>query len=274
MRKYILLVILFNICSYSQDKNEKTGRVLDLDKNPIKNVYIIDSQKCQVVDKSNSNGYFKHSENISDLRFVKLGMEKINLIDTINLSNIYLKRTKPKKITNYIGLYPTRNTQVNGIAINFIADFDDDTITSTLTNGIEIDIDMLSALGVFYNILSLFEDESFTEPNSCLIDYKYIKKINGLNLNLVNFKPMVTNGLYFGVTSIRNITNGISFSVLRNRNSKINGISLSLLGNHDVSCNGIQIGLINTTSNLKGIQIGLWNKNEKRQFPFINWNFN
>jgi hypothetical protein len=36
---------------------------------------------------------------------------------------------------------------------------------------------------------------------------------------------------------------------------------------------GVQIALFNSSMNFKGIQIGLWNKNQKRSLPFINWNF-
>ncbi|MFP9115871.1 LA_2272 family surface repeat-containing protein [Flavobacterium sp. RHBU_3] len=37
---------------------------------------------------------------------------------------------------------------------------------------------------------------------------------------------------------------------------------------------GLQLGVVNRTKKLKGIQIGLWNINEKRSLPIVNWNFN
>jgi len=36
---------------------------------------------------------------------------------------------------------------------------------------------------------------------------------------------------------------------------------------------GLQIGVFNKAVNFKGIQLGIWNKNQKRSLPFINWNF-
>jgi hypothetical protein len=36
---------------------------------------------------------------------------------------------------------------------------------------------------------------------------------------------------------------------------------------------GIQIGIYNKTLKLRGFQFGLWNVNERRSFPLINWNF-
>lgn len=36
---------------------------------------------------------------------------------------------------------------------------------------------------------------------------------------------------------------------------------------------GLQIGIFNSAKNFKGIQLGLWNKNDKRALPFLNWQF-
>ena len=36
---------------------------------------------------------------------------------------------------------------------------------------------------------------------------------------------------------------------------------------------GLQIGVVNKSKNLRGIQIGIWNVNQKRRLPLINWNF-
>jgi hypothetical protein len=53
----------------------------------------------------------------------------------------------------------------------------------------------------------------------------------------------------------------------------VNGLTIGLLGNHDVRCNGVQIGLSNASTDLRGFQLGLWNRNQSRSLPFINWSF-
>jgi hypothetical protein len=58
-----------------------------------------------------------------------------------------------------------------------------------------------------------------------------------------------------------------------NKHYVSNGLTFAFIGNHDTKCKGIQIGLINSAVDLKGLQIGLWNKNQKRSMPIINWNF-
>jgi hypothetical protein len=35
---------------------------------------------------------------------------------------------------------------------------------------------------------------------------------------------------------------------------------------------GLQIGIFNASKHTKGVQLGIWNKNEKRKLPIINWN--
>ncbi len=36
---------------------------------------------------------------------------------------------------------------------------------------------------------------------------------------------------------------------------------------------GLQIGVVNKAKRLRGIQLGIWNINERRKLPLINWNF-
>ncbi|MFU8844655.1 MAG: LA_2272 family surface repeat-containing protein [Bacteroidales bacterium] len=43
--------------------------------------------------------------------------------------------------------------------------------------------------------------------------------------------------------------------------------------NYVADTRGIQIGLINKTRRLNGVQLGIWNQNEKRSLPIVNWNF-
>jgi hypothetical protein len=36
---------------------------------------------------------------------------------------------------------------------------------------------------------------------------------------------------------------------------------------------GMQLGILNLAEELRGFQIGLWNRNARRALPFINWQF-
>lgn len=54
---------------------------------------------------------------------------------------------------------------------------------------------------------------------------------------------------------------------------RTNCVQLSILGNGSKEMKGVQIGLFNKAVKLRGIQIGAWNVNQKRKLPIINWNF-
>lgn len=123
-------------------------------------------------------------------------------------------------------------------------------------------------------------------------------KLNGINLS---------SGCFFTNTSMNGINvsfankfknfNGLSVAPLGTMADKQNGISVGLINannelkgmvigtyNQSFGLKGLQIGLINQTmtnhglqvgifnrSYSKGFQIGIWNKNAKHTFPFINW---
>ncbi|MBU2018343.1 MAG: hypothetical protein KJ941_01745 [Bacteroidetes bacterium] len=81
---------------------------------------------------------------------------------------------------------------------------------------------------------------------------------------------------------------GVSISVLSSmgfsvKGLSINGISSSFYSvqgvsvafvNHAYFTQGVQLGVINKSKHLHGFQFGLWNVNQKRKLPFVNWNFN
>ncbi len=101
------------------------------------------------------------------------------------------------------------------------------------------------------------------------------KKIYGIQIALLNFEPSIICGLDINaICSLEDSKiNGISFSPLLNKHNTVNGLSIAILSNNIQYCKGVQIGLFNTCTNLRGFQIGLWNKNSKRSLPIINWNF-
>jgi hypothetical protein len=101
------------------------------------------------------------------------------------------------------------------------------------------------------------------------------KKVYGFQIALLNFEPSIIWGLDINaICSLEeSIINGISFSPTLNKHDIVNGLSIAVLSNNDRHCKGVQVGLFNTCTDLRGFQIGLWNKNTKRSLPIINWNF-
>ena len=66
-----------------------------------------------------------------------------------------------------------------------------------------------------------------------------------------------------------NVSKKINIFLVRNVSYKMNDVSIGIIKSNVT--NGVQIGVLNKAKNLKGLQIGLWNKNQHRSLPFINW---
>ena len=144
-------------------------------------------------------------------------------------------------------------------------------------NGIELNINPLGAFMPFLLTINSLDPEThqpLSSENIEAINFKEYKHINGLQIGLINMEKSVINGLDINASgSFESKTNGITLSLVMNKHYVVNGVTFATIGNHDIKCNGVQIGLFNSCKDLKGIQIGLWNKNQKRSLPFINWNF-
>jgi hypothetical protein len=171
----------------------------------------------------------------------------------------------------------------------------------TNTNGIKFE---LIGIGI---LLPLIPRSPIAETDSAFLKLQQeplSERINGLNLSTSGtFCHCLTNGLTAGVIGQINFhVNGISTSLFMNLNQKHNGlmaamfneayymngiqiglsnygsktkgIQLALITNETNEMKGLQIGLFNKSKKFKGLQIGLWNVNQKRKLPLINWNFN
>lgn len=97
--------------------------------------------------------------------------------------------------------------------------------------------------------------------------------VNGVSLHPIGGRVELSNGMMLsGIMSFVTISNGWSASLFILSSGTTNGLTTSLFHNSTIELNGLQISLFNTSFRTKGVQIGLWNKNEKRSLPFINWN--
>lgn len=79
-------------------------------------------------------------------------------------------------------------------------------------------------------------------------------------------------------TNVIKVINGISFGAYCGANTeKLNGVSLSFFTNSIDELNGLSVGFLNSTKDLHGVLIGLWNVAENNKIfkrtPFINFNF-
>lgn len=204
------------------------------------------------------------------------------------------------KRKNYIPIWTFHQDSINihGISIGLWSYNGEPRLTNT--NGIKIEL-----IGVGIGI-PLMPRSPIVETDSSFIKLKQeplSERINGLNLSASgSVCHCLTNGLTAGfIGQIHFQVNGMSTSLFMNFTQRHNGVMTSLfndayymnglqvgfinngyktkglqmgiLGNIADEMNGVQISLINKSEKLKGIQIGLWNVNQKRKLPLINWNF-
>lgn len=143
--------------------------------------------------------------------------------------------------------------------------------------GVEFNI---SPVGIFAPFLiglySLNISNTFNKVDelTCPLNYDSFKKVNGIQLGFINLEPTVINGIDINASkSSESVTNGVTVSMVSNEHYEINGLTIAIIANTDYRCRGSQIALLNNCNDLKGFQFGLWNKNQKRSLPFINWAF-
>lgn len=175
------------------------------------------------------------------------------------------------KVQNFIDFSPSNITKVNGLSIKYWDSFDNTNYNKKI-NGIELG---LNPIGVFFPFLIFIHSLNPLEIEPPVISTSNIKKtINGLQFSIGNLEEAKINGIEINFSGgINTIVKGISISPSINKHYIIHGISIAPIGNFDEEFYGVQIGLVNKTTNSKGIQIGLWNKNEKRSLPLLNWSF-
>ena len=142
--------------------------------------------------------------------------------------------------------------------------------------GIELNISPIGFFVPFVTAIHSIDPETHQVINTDVneINFAKYKKIYGLQIGIANLEPSVIYGLDISLSgSFESKTNGATISLVMNKHDIINGLTIAAIGNHDTYCRGVQIGLINTCRDLRGFQIGIWNKNQKRALPIINWCF-
>lgn len=98
--------------------------------------------------------------------------------------------------------------------------------------------------------------------------FNKINTMNGINVTGFGLQSDVLNGLSVGAYNGTNQLNGATIGLFNETyNSK--GLQIGFY-NYSVVNSGVQIGVFNMSKS-RGFQIGLWNINNKRSMPFINW---
>lgn len=204
------------------------------------------------------------------------------------------------KRKNYFPIWTFHKDSINirGISVGLWSLDNEPRFTNT--NGIKIE---LIGVGI---VIPLLPKNPIVETDSAFISLKQeplSERINGLNLSaLGSICHCLTNGLTAGfIGQIHFQVNGISTSFLMNftqkhngvmiaalngtyymnglqvgfsnNGYKTNGLQIGFLDNNADEMKGVQIGLFNKSKKINGLQIGIWNVNQKRKLPLINWNF-
>jgi hypothetical protein len=205
-----------------------------------------------------------------------------------------------EKRKNYFPIWTFHKDSINihGISVGLWSFNNEPRFTNT--NGIKIE---LIGLGIG---IPLIPKSPIVETYNAFLKLQQeplSERINGLNLSASgSVCHCLSNGLTMGfIGQIHFQVNGISTSLFMNFTQRHNGVMAALfndayymngvqvglgnngfktkgvqiggIGNYTEEMNGVQIGLYNKSEKLKGIQIGLWNVNQKRKLPLINWNF-
>lgn len=100
---------------------------------------------------------------------------------------------------------------------------------------------------------------------------------NGIQISFFNTSALYSNGVMVGgfQTNVYK-GRGVNLAFWYNEYKYYDGLMISVCNGvmtKPEAFSGLQIGIVNRTKKLRGIQIGLWNVNEKRSLPFINWDF-
>lgn len=164
----------------------------------------------------------------------------------------FLDRSEEYKYT-YEVLYRNRLNTTNGLQLSALGSILE---TNTVSNGLSIS--GLSNMTYKQNGISVVG----------LHNYAY--KSNGLQVGGLVASSVLSNGFQVGLSTQSLKHNGVQIGAYNYAKETFKGVQFGGY-NRSGAVNGIQIGIYNNAKFLRGIQIGLWNRNHKRSLPFFNW---
>ena len=206
------------------------------------------------------------------IHILLIGLNSFSQEDSISL--IETNSSKRKYIA---WISPSNATHVYGLMFNFWPQIDSDRYSSyPIIYGAEINLNPIGLLVPFPLAVMSLDPNAHKAPIEDVdsIDFNTFKKVHGFQIGLINMEPTIISGLDINASgSFESKINGVTISAVMNKQYIVNGLTFGIIGNHNTVCNGVQIGIINSCRQLKGLQFGLWNKNQNRSLPIINWNF-
>lgn len=172
---------------------------------------------------------------------------------------------------NIAWVLPTRANVINGLALGLHTG---QIYGRQLTiNGLNINADVPAVfVSMMSSVMMLMKIPLASISDSADTDW-HITNINGLSVSMGglmrcrNINGLSLNGGMCAGMKARGLFVSGGYNVF----TDFKGISIAGLRNIAAKGRGIQIGLLNTCKHFKGLQIGLWNVNDKRKLPFLNW---
>jgi hypothetical protein len=216
----------------------------------------------------------------------------------IFFSLISFSQTEKRRDYFPLWTFDQPNIRIHGVSVGFLTD--NTSLGITLTNGLRLE---LLGLGFLLPIMPMSPIANSPEDFELVSERGINQKVNGINLSLTGTVGSChINGVTLGAMGQSHFrVNGITASFFMNfvqqqnglmcamfndsycmRGMQIgfsndaysaNGVQVAALANYAEKMNGLQIALVNKTKDLDGIQIGLWNVNQKRKLPIVNWCF-
>jgi hypothetical protein len=202
-----------------------------------------------------------------------LNIKTFFLVASLSIVFSYLNAqpdtSKPFKTKNIIWFTPCGTNKIKGVAVGLQAmNINGERL---IINGLNADIGLGGFIATPYAIFFALSSKKKQSPGFIEADSAETY-INGLSISMGGEFNVNLNGINIagGVTGAYSI-NGISVTGIFTKTKKFRGICISGLHNIALNGRGIQIGLFNNCKDLKGLQLGLWNKSGKRGLPLINW---
>lgn len=178
--------------------------------------------------------------------------------------------------------YHQSDIRIYGVGVGWLPIYE---TVNTTTNGLRLEV---PGPGLFLAFIPRAPwDTAHGHADPAPPKHKQPEKVNGLNLSALGSMCYRVNGISLGtIAQINWRVNGISVSGGMNLAEKHNGIQVAAMSlseeMHGLQIGisvaseymrGVQFGFMTSSKNTRGLQFGLWNVNEKRKLPIVNWNF-
>ncbi len=192
------------------------------------------------------------------------------------------------RTANGFALMPFKADQVNGLGFSWgfgNIDWDygnmEKDIPYLKVNGLHTYTSPLQLLGAafvaFHLPFIMLSSDFWTDTISSKEPYYGYQngEINGASIAFWETgESMAMNGVQISLLYHKfEFLRGFSFTSLSAQYDELKGVMISGISNDITTGSGVQLALINKADDLKGVQIGLWNKIGKRGLPFINIGF-